>query len=163
MTTGHTPLDSLKYLAATADSQIDWVVDQLGQLGDGEDEAFELLQTMLSGLKDSLREELAQHCPPAQREVYGDGRRVVSRLPIEDSAVVWHKHWHPNPRDVENKPRTLGETTTFNGDRRRVIVAADQVLDVVDARGHLSVVRSAPPPGEPSCADVDAALDDEPW
>lgn len=119
-----------------------------------EDEV-ERLQGALVCVRNMLIEAAATFCRDgADMNTYADGRSVESVVELELGNIYRHR-WHPQRDHYDNRPHTLlASHECTSGARRSVLVAADQVLDVVDARPALRLIRQLP-------SDERTALGDE--
>jgi hypothetical protein len=140
-------LDYLKYTAAEGKHLLEYVTDALGQLTEhpkAEDE-IETLQAMLDSVRNMLVQATATFCRDGDdMNTYSDGRRVETTIDLELGNRFEYR-WHPQRDHRDNRPHTVldGHECT-SGARRSVIVAADQVLDVVSHGRGLHLVEEAP-------------------
>lgn len=138
MTTTPTAVDYLKYVAAEAKSELDYVRDRLGQADAKypltEDEA-EVLLTILEDVQRTIIESTAVFCRDSRDfDTYADGRPVRSLLEPEDGVVYEHR-WHPQPDHADNLAHEIYTAKGRDGRRRTVFVSAPGVLDCVAATG----------------------------
>lgn len=135
------PVDYLKYNAAEAGSILEYVTDQLSWLTVDHPETeyeIETLQDALANVRDMLTQSAATFS--RDMNTYSDGRRVESVLELEKGSYFRYR-WHPEPTHQDNRPRTIVDRhDCTSGERRSVIIAADQVLDAVDYTPRLQLV-----------------------
>ncbi|NDJ90582.1 hypothetical protein [Mycolicibacter kumamotonensis] len=138
------PTDYLKFCAAEAKSQLDYVRDRLGQADAAhpltEDET-EVLQTILEGVQRTVIESTAVFCRDGNDfDTYSDGRPVWSQLETEQG-VVFEYRWHPQLDHRRNKAHEIYTAKGRDGRRRTVFVSAPGVLDCVAAGPDLKAVK----------------------
>ncbi|OMC05988.1 hypothetical protein A5735_04860 [Mycolicibacter heraklionensis] len=138
-------VDYLKFCAAEAKSQLDYVIDRLGQVDADypltEDET-EVLQTFLEGVQRTVIEATAMFCRDNRDfETYTDGRPVRTQLEIEEG-VIFEYRWHPQRDHRDNLPHVIYTARGRDGNRRTVLVSAPYVLDTVDHGRGLHIVNS---------------------
>ena len=135
MTTIPNPVDYLKYVAAEGKHLLEAVEFASACLaGEGPEGECELewVSGIIDKVKRMLIEAAATFCRDGgDMDTYADGRRVSSSLELE-AGNIFEYRWHPYGDHRDNRPHTLLDRYEgTSGARHSVIVAADQVLDVV--------------------------------
>lgn len=138
------PIDYLKYCTAEAKSQLDYVIDQLGQVDTDyplTNDHAEVLMRFLEDVSRTVIEATAVFCRDGKDfDTYSDGRPVRTQLETEQG-VIFEYRWHPQPNHRDNQPHEIYTAKGRDGRRRTVFVSAPGVVDSVNAGPDLTLVK----------------------
>jgi hypothetical protein len=124
------PTDYLKYVAAETSGLIESAQQEVCSLDHPDDERIEAILAQLDAVRHCAIEAAAAFCRDGHDiEHYADGRQVRTRLELGNE----YEHiWHPQPDHRTNRAQELFPWTTTSGARKRLLIAAPDVLDAVD-------------------------------
>jgi hypothetical protein len=142
------PVDYLKYAAAEGKTLIEMISNELCRDLVADDEVDRICD-MLFAVRKLLHDAIAGFCGSREdMNTYTDGRKVETFVELEFGNHFTYC-WHPDPAHRDNRPRTvLDHVECTSGAKHSVIIAADQVLDVVHHHAGLRLVQQVDTAGD---------------